>query len=155
MATDSQETTRRKHRRSSAVSDGSEEPSKRHKHRHHRHRSRKHVEDEIEESRDEQVEIEEERIREEREEVDLPPPLPPAPAPVLSGSRPAYDDMEEGEIVEDEGGDAADVVKKRVDSDEESGEIRAGEVRGDSDNFDTVCSDFLLTLFVMNSAYLW
>ncbi|PSR91180.1 Serine/threonine-protein kinase [Actinidia chinensis var. chinensis] len=141
MATDSQEPTRRKHRRSSAVSDESEEPSKRHKHRHHRHhrhRSRKHAEDEIEESRDEQVEIEEERIREEREEVDLPPlPLPPAPAPVLSGSRPAYDDMEEGEIVEDEGGDAADVVKKRADSDEESGEIRAGEVRGDSDIFDT------------------
>ncbi|GFZ16123.1 protein kinase superfamily protein [Actinidia rufa] len=116
MATDSQEPTRRKHRRSSAPKAAAE--------------------DEIEESRDEQVEIEEERIREEREEVDL-PPLPPDPAPVLSGSRPAYDDMEEGEIVEDEGGDAADVVKKRADSDEESGEIRAGEVRGDSDNFDT------------------
>ncbi|PSR88263.1 Serine/threonine-protein kinase [Actinidia chinensis var. chinensis] len=139
MATDSQERTRRKHRRSSAVSDESEEPSKRHKHRHRRHRSRQHVEEEIEESRDEQVEIEveDERIREEREEVDLPPPLPPAPAPVLSGSRSAYDDMEEGEIVEDEGGDTADMVKNRADSDEESGEIRAGDVRGDSDNFDT------------------
>ncbi|GFS44349.1 protein kinase superfamily protein [Actinidia rufa] len=113
MATDSQERTRRKHRRSSAVSDESEERSKRHKHRHHRHRSRQRVEDEIEESRDEQVEIEveDERIREEREE--------------------------EGEIVEDEGGDAEDMVKKRADSDEESGEIRAGDVRGDSDNFDT------------------
>lgn len=64
--------------------------------------------------------------REEKEESSLPPPI-------ISGSRLAYDDMEEGEIVEDDGFNSSNEVKRRADSDVESGEIRAGEARADSD----------------------
>ncbi|KAF7124142.1 hypothetical protein RHSIM_Rhsim12G0082600 [Rhododendron simsii] len=96
MASDTQEPTRRKHGRSSPDGDA-EEPSKRRKHRHHRHRhhrrhsSRKHGEEE--------VRVEDERKREVEEEVEeVTLPLPPLP----SNSRPNYDDMEEGEIVEED-----------------------------------------------------
>ncbi|KAF5794123.1 putative protein kinase CMGC-DYRK-PRP4 family [Helianthus annuus] len=104
------DTEERKHRRTS--DDESEEPSKRHKHRHHhrrrhhRHHSRKH-DDIREEEDDEQI-------------TDMPPPsLPPLPV-----NRTVEYDMEEGEIVEEDGGDV--VVKKVADSDAESGEI--GEI---------------------------
>ncbi|KAI3778935.1 hypothetical protein L2E82_08325 [Cichorium intybus] len=105
MASDLEE---RKHRRSS--DDESEEPSKRRKHRHHRrrhhrHHSRKH--DRHEDKREEG----------EEEASDMPPPLAPS-----ANSRPDYDDMEEGEIVEEDGADAG--VKKTADSDAESGEIK-------------------------------
>lgn len=77
--------------------------------------------------------------REGKEEDSLPPRI-------VSGPRLAYDDMEEGEIVEDDegfnGGDAA-AEKRRADSDVESGELRAGpagEARGGSDDYGMVCS---------------
>ncbi|KAA8532722.1 hypothetical protein F0562_032755 [Nyssa sinensis] len=130
MASDTQDFFRRRHRRSS--DDESEEPSKRrkhrHHHRHHRHSSRKQEEDETKCE-------EEEIIADKREDIAL---LPPPPiVGVVSGLnwRPDYD-MEEGEIVEDEGlgvGDG-DTVKKG-DSDVESGEFNAVEVRGESDNY--------------------
>ncbi|KAI8539159.1 hypothetical protein RHMOL_Rhmol09G0159900 [Rhododendron molle] len=123
MACDSQDPTRRKDRRSS-TSDDSLEPSKRRKHR-HRRRSRKHIEDE--------EEVEMEGKREGKEEDYLPPRI-------VSGPRLAYDDMEEGEIVEDDegfnGGDS-DAEKRRADSYVESDELRAGEARGGSDDYDT------------------
>ncbi|XP_023768272.1 uncharacterized protein LOC111916849 [Lactuca sativa] len=107
MASDNEE---RKHRRSS--DDESEEPSKRRKHRHHRrrhhrHHSRKH--DKHEDRREEG----------EEETTDMPPP----PLPLLSSanSQPDYD-MEEGEILEEDGADVG--VKKTADSDAESGEIK-------------------------------
>ncbi|KAL6974960.1 non-specific serine,threonine protein kinase, partial [Sarracenia purpurea var. burkii] len=129
MAGDSEEFTGRKQRRSS-TSDESEEPSKRRKHRHHRHhRSRKHAEEEP--KREEEVEAESKC--EEKEEVVLHQNHPP----IISVPRTAYDDMEEGEIVEDDGfgGGHADIVNKRADSDVESGEIKAGEVLGDFHNY--------------------
>lgn len=74
--------------------------------------------------------------REGKEDDSLPPRI-------VSGPRIAYDDMEEGEIVEDDegfnGGDA-DAEKRRADSDVESGELRAGEARGGSDDYGKVCS---------------
>ncbi|KAL8258149.1 hypothetical protein R6Q59_030190 [Mikania micrantha] len=102
MASDDEE---RKHRRTS--DDESEEPSKRRKHRHHRrrhhrHHSRKHEKDE------------DKREEDDEEAMDMPPPPPPA------NLRTDYD-MEEGEIVEEDGGD---VGRKIVDSDAESGEIK-------------------------------
>lgn len=102
MASDREE---RKHRRSS--DDESEEPSKRRKHRHHRrrhhrHHSRKH--EKHEDKREDGVE----------EVTDMPPPPPPS-------ANPDYD-MEEGEIVEEDGADLG--RKKTADSDAESGEIK-------------------------------
>ncbi|XAR72372.1 Non-specific serine/threonine protein kinase [Bertholletia excelsa] len=139
MASDSQEPTRRKHRHSS--DDESDEPSKRRKqrhhrhHRHHRHSSRKHVNDEA--KREEEVEVGDERKPEEEEEAAFPPASPPPPPFIHPGpsSRPDYD-MEEGEIVEDEGfgGGDADTSIKRTDSDVESGEIKGADVRGEPDN---------------------
>ncbi|KAL7196578.1 hypothetical protein ACSBR1_036564 [Camellia fascicularis] len=113
MATDSQEPTSRKHRRSSSV-EFSDELSKRRK---HRHRRRKHGEDDA--------------TIEEREEISLLLPSPP-PLSILSGSnsRPCYDDMEEGEIVEDEGfGGGADVnmIKNRTDSDNHNMEVHGAQ----------------------------
>ncbi|XP_058195547.1 uncharacterized protein LOC131311926 isoform X2 [Rhododendron vialii] len=114
MASDAQEPTRCKHRRSSPDGDA-EEPSKRRKHRHHRHRhhrrhsSRKHGEEE-------EVQVEDERKREVEEEVGevtLPLPLP------SSNSRPNYDDMEEGEIVEED----EDLGGVRSESDNRNSEI--------------------------------
>ncbi|CAI9296745.1 unnamed protein product [Lactuca saligna] len=107
MASDNKE---RKHRRSS--DDESEEPSKRRKHRHHRrrhhrHHSRKH--DKHEDRREEG----------EEETTDMPPP--PLPLLPSANSQPDYD-MEEGEILEEDGADVG--VKKTADSDAESGEIK-------------------------------
>ncbi|KAI7997895.1 hypothetical protein LOK49_LG10G00689 [Camellia lanceoleosa] len=113
MATDSQKPTPREHRRSSFAED-SDQPSKRRKHRHHR---RKHGEDDA-------------KI-EEGEEISL---LLPSPLPlsILSGSnsRPCYDDMEEGEIVEDEGfggGAVVNMVKNRTDSDHHNMEVHGAQ----------------------------
>lgn len=126
MASDAQEPTRRKHRRSSPENDDVEEPSKRRKHRHHRHRhhhrrhsSRKHGEEE-----GVQIEGERKREDEDEDEASLPHPLPPPQLSSRSNLRPNYDDMEEGEIVEE---------------DEEFGEIKAAEVRSESENRNSVC----------------
>ncbi|KAA8529183.1 hypothetical protein F0562_034018 [Nyssa sinensis] len=134
MARDTQDLSRLKHRRSSA--DKSDEPSKRRKHRHHRHSSRrKHEEDET--KREVEIKEEEEVIKTDKgEDVTLParPPL----VGVVSGSNSPPDyDMEEGEIVEDEGFGGDDTAKKKGGDDLESGEIRTVEVRGQSDNYKT------------------
>ncbi|KAI3730570.1 hypothetical protein L1987_61741 [Smallanthus sonchifolius] len=105
MASDNEE---RKHRRTS--DDESEEPSKRRKHRHHRRRHHRHHSRKHEDKREE----------DEEEATDMPPPPPPA------SLRTDYD-MEEGEIVEEDG---VDLGKKTADSDSESGEIKT-ETHGD------------------------
>ncbi|KAI5401537.1 hypothetical protein KIW84_066131 [Lathyrus oleraceus] len=115
MATDGHD-SRRKHRRSSSPDDH-DKSSKRHKHRHHhshrhRHGSKK---------RDEEIQYDGEIV------AAVPSPSPPSdPAP---RSHLPDDDVEEGEILDDEplGGE---VGKKQIESDVESGEI---EVKGDRD----------------------
>ncbi|CAK7326550.1 unnamed protein product [Dovyalis caffra] len=92
MASDS-DASRRKHRRSSS-DDEVEKSSKRHKHRHHhhrrhRHRSKKHGED---------TKLCDEEI--------TPANLPP-PVPVANNNR--ADDVEEGEILEEEGSVGVDI----------------------------------------------
>ncbi|CAK8574102.1 unnamed protein product [Lathyrus sativus] len=119
MVTDGYD-SRRKHHRSSSPDDH-DKSSKRHKHRHHhshrhRHGSKK---------RDEEI-----QIQYDAEIVAaVPSPSPvsdPAPAP---RNHLPDDDVEEGEILDDEplGGE---VGKKQIESDVESGEI---EVKGDRD----------------------
>ncbi|KAM7468371.1 hypothetical protein LguiB_015933 [Lonicera macranthoides] len=118
---ESEEPTKRgKHRRTSG--DESEEPSKRRKHRHHgrhRHSSRRHEEYETNrEEEEEETKLEDETKR----DTSLHPH--PLPLPESNSNwRPDYDDMEEGEIVEDEGFGA----------DMESGEINAIEVHREFD----------------------
>lgn len=135
MASDTPD-SKRKHRRSS--DDDADDSSKRRKHRHHhhhrrhRHSSRKH-----EAEGEGKHEAEGDGKHAAEDFVALPSPQPAATVvAVVSGSnwRPDYD-MEEGEIVEEEGfgagGDA--IEKKKSDSDVESGEIKALEVRDVSD----------------------
>lgn len=116
MATDNEQ---RKHRRTS--DDESEEPSKRRKHHrrssddeseepkrrkhrhHHRRHHRKHEKHEDERKDDD---------GEGKEDADM---------PVMNHVPVADDEMEEGEIVEEDGGF---VEKKIADSDDESGEIK-------------------------------
>lgn len=120
--------SRLKNRRSSSPDDEAERSSKRHKHRHrhhhHRHRSKKH----------------EEKSGREGEEINLPPP-PPLPVAV-NITRPE-DDVEEGEILEEEGfgGGEHEIAEKRLESDDESGEIKSVGVRDESDKQNLVCSD--------------
>ncbi|KAL6969827.1 non-specific serine,threonine protein kinase [Sarracenia purpurea var. burkii] len=147
MASDSLEPTRRKHQCSSP-GDGAEEPSKRRKHRnrhhrhhhhhHHRHSSRKHGGHEA--KRKEVVLVEDESKRLEEEEVALRCQPPLLSRSISSNSRPNYDDMEEGEIVEDEdfGSGDADFAKKITDCVVKSVEIKAAEVRCESDYGKTV-----------------
>ncbi|XWS34023.1 hypothetical protein CRYUN_Cryun21dG0003900 [Craigia yunnanensis] len=85
MVSDTSDSHRRKHRRSPSHDEGTEKSSKRHKHRHHkhrhhRHRSKKH-EDEAEDGGEDPL-------------PQPPPPLPSAPQP--------DDDVEEGEILDEE-----------------------------------------------------
>lgn len=121
MASDSQDSDR-KHRRSPSEDD-SPENSKRHKHRHHRHHRRhrhhhrrsssKHEDSKKDELK---AEIREEVVEEVREIVSKRPPL--------------FDsDMEEGEIVEEEGALVAEAEndEKKIVSDVESGEFEAGD----------------------------
>ncbi|XP_011008115.1 PREDICTED: serine/threonine-protein kinase prpf4B isoform X3 [Populus euphratica] len=94
MASDS-DASRRKHRRSSS-DDEAEKSSKRHKHRHHHHRhrhcrSKKHGED----------------TKQGGEEI-VPATLPP-PVPVANSNGVDNDDVEEGEILEEEGSGGVDV----------------------------------------------
>lgn len=86
MASDN-DSSRRKHRRSPSDEEA-EKSSKRHKHRHHRHhrhRSKKHGEE----------------TKQDGDEIA--PPQSPAAIPVTNISRPNDDDVEEGEILEEEG----------------------------------------------------
>ncbi|KAI9084931.1 hypothetical protein K1719_033104 [Acacia pycnantha] len=112
--------SRRKHRRSSSPEEV-ERSSKRHKHRHghrhhrHRHGSRK---------REEELELD-------TETVDKVPS--PTPAPNFDPKIPRPDDdVEEGEILEEDGfgGRDGEIRKKHTESDAESGEILATGGRG-------------------------
>ncbi|XP_021754267.1 serine/threonine-protein kinase prpf4B-like [Chenopodium quinoa] len=118
MASDSHD-SHRKHSRSSS-NDDSPEKSKRHKHRHHRHHRRhrhhhRHSSSKHGDAKKDEIEVvnREEVV----EEVTKPAPLVD------------YDDMEEGEIVDDEGvpGAEVDSFDKKVGSDVESGEFKAGD----------------------------
>ncbi|CAI8605129.1 unnamed protein product [Vicia faba] len=117
MATDGHD-SRRKHHRSSSPDDH-DKSSKRHKHRHHhshrhRHGSKK---------RDEEIHYDGEIVA-----------AVPSPSPVsdpVPHNHLADDDVEEGEILDDEplGGEVG-IGKKQIESDVESGEI---EVKGGRD----------------------
>ncbi|CAI9785362.1 unnamed protein product [Fraxinus pennsylvanica] len=139
MASDSGEPTRRNHRRSVSTED-SEEPSKRrkhhrhHRHRHHRHRSKKETEETFKKA-DEKLEgggIDEIQVEERKLEGDVMKNGDEGAVGEVLGSTGVgfvdvdYD-MEEGEIVEDEGlndnGDGYFGKQKKLDSDVESGEI--------------------------------
>lgn len=117
--------SRLKNRQSSSPDDEAERSSKRHKHRHrhhhHRHRSKKH----------------EDKSEREGEDINLPPP------PVAVNITRPDDDVEEGEILEEEGfgGGEHEIVEKRLESDDESGEIKSVGVRDESDNRNLVCSN--------------
>jgi hypothetical protein len=127
MASDS-DAARRKHRRSSS-DDEAEKSSKRHKHRHHHHRhrrcrSKKHGED----------------TKQGGEDI-VPATLPP-PVPVANSNEADNDDVEEGEILEEEGSGGVDV---------EANELH--EQVPDSQNL--VCSVCpLLSLFFMQTVTL-
>lgn len=126
MASESHD-SRRKHRRSSSDDDDeAEKSSKRHKHRHHhhrhrhRHRSKKH----------------DEESKPEGEDINPTPlPLPP----VANNSR-LEDDVEEGEILEDEGFGDGEIAKKKFESNDGGGKIAAVRVRDESDKTNLVCS---------------
>ena len=150
MASDTPD-SKRKHRRSS--DDDADDSSKRRKHRHHhhhrrhRHSSRKH-----EAEGEGKHEAEGDGKHAAEDFVALPSPQPAATVvAVVSGSnwRPDYD-MEEGEIVEEEGfGAGGDAIEKRKsDSDVESGEIKALEVRDVSDVQNLVGSDSSSVVFL-------
>lgn len=131
MASESHD-SRRKHRRSSSDDDEAEKSSKRHKHRHHhhrhRHRSKKHDEESKPEGEDTN-----------------PTPLP---LPTVANNSRLEDDVEEGEILEDEGFGGGEIAKKKFESDDEAGEIAAVHVRDESDKLNLVCSCWLpLSLF--------
>ncbi|KAL0424770.1 UNVERIFIED_CONTAM: Serine/threonine-protein kinase PRP4 [Sesamum radiatum] len=139
MGSDSSEPTRRKHHRSSSTDDA-EERSKRRKHRHHRHRHRHHhhrhrsskdkeettavAVEELEGEKIDEIQVEE-RLEKIGDEDDG------AVGEVLvsggSGFAGVDYEMEEGEIVEDDGlvdfGKDSDKSKKNLHSDVESGEI--------------------------------
>ena len=127
MASESHD-SRRKHRRSSSDDDEAEKSSKRHKHRHHHHRHRHRSKKHDEESKPEGEDINPTHLP-------LPLPLPP----VANNSR-LEDDVEEGEILEDEGFGGGEIAKKKFESDDEAGEIAAVHVRDESDKPNLVCS---------------
>jgi len=122
MATDARD-SRHKHRRSSSPEDV-DRSSKRHKHRHHGHRHRhRHGS----KKRDEDIEFDDRTIA----AVPSPPPHRHLPE----------DDVEEGEILDDEALDSA-VGKIETESDVEPGEIKAaGDRDVQSDDRNSVCCD--------------
>lgn len=123
MAGDAQDS--HKHHRSPS-DDDADKSSKRHKHRHH-HRHRHHHHRHSSRKRDEEIEA---------------PSPPPAPPYAAQNSLPD-DDVEEGEILDEEGfgGGLDGIPKKKSESDAESGEIEASGVRDHSDKRNLVCSD--------------
>lgn len=131
MASEAQD-SHRKHRRASSSDDEAEKSSKRHKHRHH-HRHHRH------------------RHGSKKREGDVKPAVDDIEAPLAAvllsssganSSRPD-EDVEEGEILEEEGVGGHDdgVLKTTAGSDAESGEIEALGVRDQSDNRNLVCSE--------------
>ncbi|CAD5324143.1 unnamed protein product [Arabidopsis thaliana] len=113
MANDKQiESHHRKHHRSSSSSDDTEKASKRHKHRHHKHHHHRHRH-----HRDKKHENEIPSAGDETEILDV---TPAAPIVVSNGCE--EEDVEEGEILEEDG--IGDVLMKTADSDGESGEIK-------------------------------
>ncbi|XP_011077099.1 serine/threonine-protein kinase prpf4B [Sesamum indicum] len=139
MGSDSSEPTRRKHHRSSSTDDA-EERSKRRKHRHHRHRHRHHHH-RHRSSKDKEettavtieelegVQIDEIHVEERMDKIGDDDDGALGEVLVSGGSGFAGVDyeMEEGEIVEDDGlvdfGKDSDKSKKNLHSDVESGEI--------------------------------
>lgn len=141
MTSEQQEPSRRKHRRTSG--DESEEPSKRRKHRHHHRHHRRHHHS----SRKHETNREEEEETKLEDGTKHDTTLHPHPLPESNSNwRPDYDDMEEGEIVEDEGF-AADIEKRKTNSDVESGEINAIEVHREFDKHNMVGSHVTLFFF--------
>ncbi|PON94447.1 Serine/threonine protein kinase [Trema orientale] len=121
MASDAQGS--HKHRRSPSDDDAAaDKSSKRHKHRHH-HRSHRH--------RHGSRKRGEERKSAAADDNGAPSPPPPPPSSAIDNYRPD-DDVEEGEILDEEGG-LEGVAKKKAESDAESGEIEAAGVRDQSD----------------------
>ncbi|KAJ7943181.1 Serine/threonine-protein kinase PRP4 like [Quillaja saponaria] len=120
----------RKHRRSSSP-DESEKSAKRHKHCHHhrrhRHGSKKHAEE----------------SKHGAEIVAASPSKNPLPDSGINRYRPD-DDVEEGEILEEEafGGDDGRIGKKQVDYDGNSSEIKlSGASDHESEKRNPVCYD--------------
>lgn len=126
MAKDKQiESHHRKHHRSSSSSDEADKSSKRHKHRHHKHHHHRHRH-----HRDKKRDDEIPSAGDDTEVMDV---TPAAPIGVSNGRE---EDVEEGEILEEEG--VGNVLMKTSDSDGESGEIKSN---------DLVCSNPLLYVF--------
>ena len=129
MTSDAQD-SHRKHRGASSVDEEAvEKSSKRHKHRHHRHHRHRHGSKKREEETKAVV-----------DDVEAPPP-PPVELydSGVNGSMPV-EDVEEGEILDEEGvGGRDDGV-----SSAESGEIEAPGVGDHSNKRNLVCSDFPL-----------
>ncbi|KAL0737545.1 hypothetical protein Bca4012_013755 [Brassica carinata] len=110
MANENQiESHHRKHHRSSSSSDEADKSSKRHKHRHHKHHHKRHHRHRRDKKREDEIPSGED----EAELMDV------TPTPV------GGDDVEEGEILDEEG--IANV--KTVDSDGESGEIKSDRIQ--------------------------
>lgn len=113
--------SRRKHRRSSSPEEV-ERSSKRHKHRHHSHRHHRHRHGS--KKREEEFELDAETVDK-------------VPSPTLApnfgpNTRRPDDDVEEGEILEEEGfgGRDGEIAKRQTESDAESGEIMVTGDRG-------------------------
>ncbi|CAA3006103.1 serine threonine- kinase prpf4B [Olea europaea subsp. europaea] len=140
MASDASETTRRNHRRSVSP-EASEEPSKRrkhhrhhrhHRHHHHRHRSKKEIEvtsmkvdEELEGRGIDEIQVDERKLERDVMKSGDKGAVGEVLVSTGTGFMGVDYDMEEGEIVEDEGlidnGDGGD--HKKLGSDIESGEI--------------------------------
>ncbi|CAF1739806.1 unnamed protein product [Brassica oleracea] len=108
------ESHHRKHHRSSSPSDEADKSSKRHKHRHHKHHHRRHHRHHRDKKGDDETEL-----------MDVTP---------IGVSHGGEDDVEEGEILDEEG--LANV--KTPDSDDESGEIKSDQFQGYHLPFDGV-----------------
>lgn len=131
MASDDQE-SRRKHRRAPSSDDEAEKSSKRHKHRHH-HRHHRHRHSSKKREEESAVAV---------EDVEAPPPPVMLSSSGANSSRPA-EDVEEGEILDEDGVGGRDdaALKAKADSGAESGEIEAPGVHDYSDKRNLVCSD--------------
>lgn len=114
--------SRRKHRRSSSPEEV-ERSSKRHKHRHHSNRHHRHRHG---------SKKREEEFEHDTETVDKVPSPPTLARNLGPNTRGPDDDVEEGEILEEEGfsGGDGEIAKKQAESDAESGEITAPGDRG-------------------------
>ena len=122
------ESHHRKHHRSSSPSDEADKSSKRHKHRHHKHHHRRHHRHHRDKKGDDETEL-----------MDVTP---------IGVSHGGEDDVEEGEILDEEG--LANV--KTPDSDDESGEIKSDQFQG----YHLVCSNRSSYVFLLiNFLFIW